>query len=197
MAIANPPYQRALDFAVALPLAALLVVPIAILLVAIRIETRGNPLFLQNRVGMGQRRFAIWKLRTMHVGTRQAASHEVGRATLTPLGARLRRLKLDELPQVFNVLAGHMSFIGPRPCLPVQEELIAERERRGLYALRPGVTGPAQLERLDMSQPVLLAAREAAYFGGERSFFDWRLLLATLLGQGRGDAVLDGAETET
>lgn len=188
MAIKEPSLQRAFDFALATPLALLIVPVTGLLVIAIWMETAGNPLFIQSRVGRDQRLFRIYKLRTMRIGTPDRASHEVGHATITRLGSLLRRLKLDELPQIFNVLAGDMSFIGPRPCLPSQVDLIDERARRGLYAIRPGITGPAQLEGIDMSQPKRLAAREEVYFAGKRSLFDWQLLWATVTGGGRGDA---------
>jgi O-antigen biosynthesis protein WbqP len=166
------------------------------LLAAIRLESPGAPLFVQRRVGRGQRPFAMLKLRTMRAGTANAASHEVGTATVTRLGALLRHLKLDELPQLWNVIAGDMSLVGPRPCLPNQPELVAARARRGLYAIRPGVTGPAQLAGIDMSDPERLAAYEEAYYGAPRAVADWPLLWRTLAGGGRGDAAAVVAASE-
>ncbi|WP_379548587.1 sugar transferase [Qipengyuania sp. DSG2-2] len=182
------PFQRLFDLLVAVPLA-LVVLPVCLLLlVAIRLETPGSPLFVQRRVGKGQAPFDMLKLRTMHTGTANVASHQVGAASITRLGALLRRLKLDELPQLWNVLAGHMSLVGPRPCLPGQAELVAERASRGLFALRPGVTGPAQIAGIDMSDPVRLATYEAEYFTVDRPLGDVRLIVSTALGGGRGDA---------
>ncbi len=128
------------------------------------------------------------KLRTMRQGTVHAASHEVGPASITRLGAVLRKLKLDELPQLWNVVVGDMGLIGPRPCLPSQEILVGERDRRGLFVLRPGITGPAQLAGVDMSEPARLAEVEAEYFERNRGFGDLSLLVQTLFGGGRGDA---------
>ena len=187
------PFQRLFDLLVAVPLAIVVLPVCLVLLLAIRLETPGSPLFVQTRVGRERREFAMLKLRTMQLGTANAASHEVGAASITRLGAWLRRLKLDELPQLWNVLAGHMSLVGPRPCLPSQSQLLAERSARGLFAIRPGVTGPAQLAGIDMSDPERLARYEAAYFTKDRPLGDVRLLLGTALGAGRGDAAAPGA----
>lgn len=188
MSIRPVSFQRPIDLAVAVPLMVLAFPVCALLLVLIRLETPGAPLFVQERVGKNQRIFRMLKLRTMREGTVHAASHEVGAATITRLGTVLRKLKLDELPQLWNVLTGDMGLVGPRPCLPNQTELVAERAKRGIYAIRPGVTGPAQLAGIDMSDPVRLAQVEAAYFEQEREFGDLSLLVRTLIGGGRGDA---------
>lgn len=188
MSIRAAPLQRAFDLALAIPAAVVAFVPCLVLLAAIRIESPGSPLFVQRRVGRGRRPFAMLKLRTMRAGTVSAASHEVGVASVTRLGALLRRLKLDELPQLWNVIVGDMSLVGPRPCLPNQTVLVEARDARGLYAIRPGVTGPAQLAGIDMSDPERLAAYEEAYYGAPRAVADWPLIVRTLAGGGRGDA---------
>lgn len=188
MAIRPVSFQRPIDLAVSLP-AVLVAFPLcALLLVLIRLESPGSPLFVQQRVGRNQRGFTMLKLRTMRQGTVHAASHEVGAASITRLGAVLRKLKLDELPQLWNVLTGDMALIGPRPCLPSQTELIGERDRKGLFVLRPGITGPAQIAGVDMSDPARLAEVEAEYFEQDRGFGDLSLLIRTFLGGGCGDA---------
>jgi len=128
------------------------------------------------------------KLRTMASGTGDRPSHQVGIAHVTRVGRILRKLKLDELPQLWNVLLGQMSLVGPRPCLPSQHELIAARAERGLFRLRPGVTGPAQLLGVDMSDPVRLAQTEAEYFRSSTLSGDLKILMRTAIGAGRGDA---------
>ncbi|NYI27465.1 sugar transferase [Sulfitobacter geojensis] len=158
-------------------------------LIAIRLESPGNPLFLQTRVGKNQRPFTLVKLRTMAAGTAHKGSHEVSAAQITRIGAFLRKTKIDELPQIWNVLMGDMSFVGPRPNLPNQSELIAERARRGVYDVRPGITGPAQLTGIDMSTPVELATADAAYIANQTFCEDLKLILQTGTGGGRGDAV--------
>lgn len=158
-------------------------------LIAIRLETSGAPLFLQTRLGKNQKPFKLLKLRTMAAGTANKGSHEISAAQITRVGHFLRRTKIDELPQIWNVLIGHMSFVGPRPCLPNQEELIAERAKRGVYDVRPGITGPAQLAGIDMSTPEKLAIADANYIATRSFGGDLRLILQTATGGGRGDAV--------
>jgi lipopolysaccharide/colanic/teichoic acid biosynthesis glycosyltransferase len=181
--------KRAFDFF----LAAAMAVPVGLvtlLLCAVSYrETGGQPLFLQTRVGRGQRPFTLVKLRTMAVGTANVASHEVNaEAVITPSGRWMRRFKLDELPQIWNVLLGDMSFVGPRPCLPNQHELIGERAARDVFAMRPGITGLAQVQGVDMSTPRQLAEIDARY-ASERTFIgDLKLLAQTFVGSGRGDA---------
>ena len=182
--------KRALDL-----LICLLLLPVAlplclILFLVIRLESRGSPLFVQHRVGRRLQPFRMLKLRTMYADTEHVASHHVGQDRITRFGRLLRRLKLDELPQLLNVLAGSMSLVGPRPCLPSQTELIEARRERGLFAFRPGVTGPAQVSGVDMSEPVRLAEVEAAYFHRATLAGDLGLMLKTVFGGGSVDAAL-------
>jgi O-antigen biosynthesis protein WbqP len=182
--------KRAIDFLVALTLAPVALLFCLVLVAAIRIDSPGPGLFVQTRVGRGGRTFRILKLRTMKHDTRDLPSHHVDANSLTRIGVYLRRTKLDELPQVWNVITGTMSFVGPRPCLRTQLELIEEREARGLLSLRPGITGPGQVAGVDMSEPSRLADLEAAYFGEANLQSDLALILRTVLGAGNGDAVL-------
>ncbi len=172
---------------------ALILLPFALFLclfaaIAIRFETPGNPFFLQYRVGQNQKVFTLCKLRSMASGTRHAGSHEIGEAHITKVGRFIRRVKFDELPQILNVLSGDMSFVGPRPCLPIQSELIQERSALRVFDVRPGITGPAQIRGIDMSTPKLLAETDAAYIR-DRSFVgDIKLIIQTAIGGGSGDA---------
>ncbi|MEF2072228.1 sugar transferase [Consotaella aegiceratis] len=156
---------------------------------AIRRETQGPGIFAQERVGRHRRSFVCYKLRTMARDTVSAPSHETPATSLTPLGRRLRATKLDELPQLWNVLKGDMSLVGPRPCLPIQTVLIEERDRLGALSVRPGITGLAQVQGVDMSDPVRLAAIDAEYVRTRSFIGDLRLLLATVAGRGQGDRV--------
>lgn len=124
------------------------------------LETR-SPLFTQTRVGRHQRPFKIIKFRTMRLGTLQTPSHLASSASITRLGMILRLTKVDELPQLWNVLLGQMSLVGPRPGLYSQHQLIKARASRGVYAARPGITGLAQINGIDMSTPELLAQTDA------------------------------------
>jgi O-antigen biosynthesis protein WbqP len=123
--------KRALDLVLAV-FGLLVAAPVMLIcLVAIRLTSPGPALLRQTRVGRYEQPFTCFKLRTMHADTRLAPSHETPATAVTPLGAWLRRLKLDELPQLWNVIRGEMSLVGPRPCLPAQKELIAARRERG------------------------------------------------------------------
>jgi lipopolysaccharide/colanic/teichoic acid biosynthesis glycosyltransferase len=180
--------KRLFDIGLALlllPLAVMLCLPVA---AAIRLETPGHPLFRQVRVGHRQTPFVLWKLRSMAKDTTCAGSHEVGAEALTGIGRLIRRCKIDELPQIWNVLRGDMSFVGPRPCLPSQSEVIAERAARGVFEMRPGITGLAQLRGVDMSTPRRLAQTDAAYLESPSFTGDLWLIFGTVAGRGQGDA---------
>lgn len=152
-------------------------------------ECRANPLFVQTRVGRNRQPFKLFKLRTMRPDVAEAASHEVSRSQILRCGHFLRGAKLDELPQILNVLNGTMSFVGPRPCLPSQDQLIAERTKLGVLTLLPGITGPSQIAGIDMSDPVRLARSDAEYLANRSTKLYLRCLKATFLGRGAGDAV--------
>lgn len=181
--------KRLADLTLAI-LGAPFAVPIVLLCaVAIRLSSPGPAIFRQVRVGRNETPFICYKLRTMYADTADAPSHETAASAVTPIGAWLRRLKLDELPQLWNIILGHMSFVGPRPCLPTQTELIAARRARNLHTLRPGITGVAQVAGIDMSDPERLAEADAAYLGDMSLWTDLKLIAATALGAGRGDRV--------
>mgnify|MGYP000418642030 CR=1 FL=1 len=159
-----------------------------LLLVAGWFDT-GSPIFTQQRVGRSGRLFTLIKFRTMSIATKSVATHEVDAAAITALGGFLRRTKLDELPQLFNVLKGDMSLVGPRPCLPSQQLLIQERERRGVLVVRPGITGLAQVNGIDMSEPVRLAEVDQQMLDALTIKAYFKYLLLTVLGRGAGDRV--------
>ena len=154
-------------------------------------DTR-SPLFRQQRVGRHQKPFTLVKFRTMQPDTASVATHLADASAVTPFGRFLRRTKLDELPQLWNVLKGEMSLVGPRPCLLNQEELIAERQKRGVFEVRPGITGLAQVNGIDMSEPARLAEMDERMI---RTFTlkDYvRYLVLTVAGKGSGDRVRSG-----
>lgn len=162
------------------------------LALAVRAGSPGPGLFAQTRLGRAERPFTCYKLRTMSVGTVSAGTHEVSAAAVTPLGRSLRRLKLDELPQLWNVLIGDMSLVGPRPGLPQQVELREARRARGLYAVRPGVTGPGQVAGVDMSEPERLAILDATFANRPTITAYIKYVLLTVVGRGQGDRILNG-----
>jgi len=164
--------------------------PVLLLICLLGLFDTGSPLFRQERVGRHQRPFTLVKFRTMRVGTASVASHLADGAAITRLGQFLRRTKLDELPQLWNVFWGDMSLVGPRPGLFNQEELLAAREQHGVFAARPGITGLAQVSGIDMSTPELLARTDAVMLAelGLRQYF--RYIFQTVFGAGQGDAAL-------
>ena len=181
--------MRIADILVGIAVLTLALPILAVLALVIRIDSAGPALFTQRRVGQHEKTFTLVKFRTMAVGTRQAGTHEVSRTSVTRIGAKLRHFKLDELPQAWNLLWGNMTLVGPRPCLLAQTALIEERRRRNVYALKPGLTGLAQVNGVDMSDPVRLAEIDAAYAASRAIQVDIALLSKTFLGKGSGDRV--------
>jgi len=161
--------------------------PLMIVLFVAALVDTGAPIFSQVRVGRYQRPFTLLKFRTMRQGTHSVPTHLVDPSAVTLLGSVLRRSKLDELPQLWNVLRGDMSLVGPRPCLSIQHALIAEREIRGVFAVRPGITGLAQVQGIDMSTPQTLAEADARMLENLDAAAYLGYLLQTLTGAGSGD----------
>lgn len=181
--------KRLFDLCLALALAGPALLMIMLAGCVIRIDSPGPVLFRQQRVGRNGKAFTMYKLRTMLRDTGDMPSHFASASQLTRAGRWLRRTKLDELPQLINVIRGDMSFVGPRPCLFSQQELILARHDRGLDSLRPGITGPAQIAGIDMSDPSRLAEADAGYLTPWRLSRDLALIWATATGRGQGDAV--------
>ncbi|MTI64689.1 sugar transferase [Methylophaga sp.] len=167
----------------------MLMLPILLIIAVLGLFDTGSPFFRQQRVGRYKKPFTLVKFRTMKVDTADMASHLASRSSITPLGSFLRRTKLDELPQLWNVLKGEMSLVGPRPCLYSQEELIYEREQRGVFNVRPGITGLAQINEIDMSTPKLLADTDAQMLANLRLESYFFFLFHTVIGKGTGDRV--------
>lgn len=161
-----------------------------LMLLIVGLFDTGSPIFLQERVGINLKPFHLMKFRSMHVNTKTVATHLVQVSAITKWGAILRKSKLDELPQLFNVLMGDMSFVGPRPNLFNQTELIEERSKRGVYAIRPGITGLAQINKIDMSTPKLLAETDAKMIQSFSIFKYFNCIIFTVLGKGSGDRVV-------
>ena len=131
--------------------------PLLILIFFIGLFDSGSPLFIQSRVGYNLKSFSLIKFRTMPAGVRSAGTHLIKNIKLSSFGYFLRRTKIDEIPQLLNVLLGDMSLVGPRPCLFNQRRLISERKKRGVFKVRPGITGLAAINGIYMKTPTLLA----------------------------------------
>lgn len=149
----------------------------------------GSPLFRQERVGRDQKPFSLVKFRTMRPDTASVATHLADASAVTPLGRFLRRSKLDELPQLWNVLKGEMSLVGPRPCLLNQIDVICERASLGVFDARPGITGLAQIQGIDMSTPKLLAETDARMLREMNVTAYFKYIAKTVSGSGGGDRI--------
>ena len=163
--------------------------PILLLLVLIGFFDTGSPIFRQQRLGRDQNPFTLIKFRTMRVDTASVATHLANASAITPFGHFLRRTKLDELPQLWNVLKGEMSLVGPRPGLPNQFELTAAREAHGVFKARPGITGLSQVNEIDMSTPEKLAESDARMIANMSVTNYFRYIIMTVLGKGSGDRI--------
>ncbi|MEZ8128754.1 sugar transferase [Enterovibrio norvegicus] len=163
--------------------------PVFVLIYIIGLFDTGQPIFKQVRVGKDRKLFVLYKFRTMSVDTASVASHLASSTSITKLGSFLRRTKLDELPQLINVFRGDMSLVGPRPNLDNQIELVELRDILGVYKVRPGITGLAQVNNIDMSQPKLLAETDAIMIRELTLKIYFKLIFSTVLGGGNGDAV--------
>lgn len=179
---------RFFDFIFSL-LGILVLLPIMMLLFIIGLFDTGSPLFFQRRVGKNKKSFTLIKFRTMRPQTQSVATHLVNKSAITSFGSFLRKSKLDELPQLINVFFGDMSLVGPRPNLFNQVELIEERDKRGIYIVRPGITGLAQIKEIDMSTPKLLAETDLKMIQEFTLLRYFSFILATVSGKGAGDRV--------
>ena len=156
---------------------------------AVKLTSPGPGIFTQQRVGKGGLPFTCYKFRTMSLGTKEAGTHEVTPDSVTAVGRFLRKTKIDELPQVWNILRNELSLIGPRPCLPVQRELVMARSDLGVLDEIGGITGWAQIQNVDMSDPDRLAKLDAEYLALRTIPLDLKIILATAIGRGQGDKV--------
>ena len=167
----------------------LLLSPILFTLIIIGYFDTGSPIFRQERVGKYKKPFRLMKFRSMNINAPSVATHLASRSSITPFGSFLRKSKLDELPQLWNVLMGDMSLVGPRPNLFNQEELIKERDTRGVYSIRPGITGLAQINKIDMSTPKLLAEIDAQMIKHLNVWYYFKYIFLTVFGKGFGDRI--------
>lgn len=175
--------KRLFDIALALLAMLVLALPILVVAMLVRLTSAGPALYWSDRVGAHNRIFRMPKFRTMRIGTPAVATHLLSNpdAYLTPIGGFLRRTSLDELPQLWSILKGDMSFVGPRPALFNQDDLVALRTERGLERMVPGLTGWAQINgRDDLPIPVKVEY-DAEYLRCQSFWFDLKILGLTAL----------------
>lgn len=163
--------------------------PILVIVTIIGYFDTRSPIFIQERLGKNKQPFKLIKFRTMTVDTKSVATHLARSDSITKVGTFLRKTKIDELPQLINVLKGEMSFVGPRPNLFNQDELIAERDIRGVYDVLPGITGLAQINTIDMSTPVLLAETDKKMIDTLTICQYFKYIFQTIKGKGSGDRI--------
>ncbi|CAM3071794.1 sugar transferase [Vibrio rarus] len=179
---------RILDFLFAF-FGLLILFPILIIVTIIGYFDTGSPVFIQTRMGKNKKPFTLIKFRTMGVDTKSVASHLASSASITPFGHFLRKTKLDELPQLINVIQGQMSLVGPRPNLMNQLDLIEVRDAHGVYDVLPGITGLSQVNNIDMSTPELLAKTDKTMIDNMKLTTYFELILKTVTGKGSGDTI--------
>ena len=167
----------------------LLTLPVLLVISTLGFFDTGSPIFRQERVGRDKIPFILFKFRTMTKDTVSVASHLASSSSITRLGKILRKTKLDELPQLWNVLIGDMSLVGPRPNLFNQHKLIKARDTLGVYLVRPGITGLAQVNNIDMSMPKLLAKKDAEMISTMSVPNYFKYIFFTISGKGQGDRV--------
>jgi lipopolysaccharide/colanic/teichoic acid biosynthesis glycosyltransferase len=182
-------FTSVVDFSVALVLVLLFWWVFLIVALIVKLDSEGPALIRQRRVGKDGKIFKCWKFRTMYANTEPKGTHDVSAKSVTKVGRVLRRTKLDELPQVLNIIRGEMSLVGPRPCLPVQGEVIKEREVKGVFSVLPGITGLSQIKGIDMSNPKLLAQFDARYLALRSIPLYLKILFLTVRGRGQGDRI--------
>lgn len=175
--------KRIFDLLLALVAALFLLIPLVLVALAVKLTSRGPALYWSDRVGRGNKIFKMPKFRSMRVGTPAVATHLLGNpeAHLTPIGSFIRKSSLDELPQLWSILVGDMSFVGPRPALFNQDDLVALRTQYGVHDLVPGLTGWAQVngrDELPIPEKVTL---DEFYLRNKSIWFDVRILWLTFI----------------
>ncbi len=188
--------KRFLDIVFSSALLFFLLLPIFIIAVIIRSESRGNAIFKQNRIGRGGRVFVCYKFRTMQITAPKAmsaAEFKDREKYITRVGAFLRRTSLDEIPQLFNVLKGNMSLIGPRPLICEEQDIHKERMDKGVYALRPGITGMAQISGRNLLGDDEKLSKDMYYLENVKLWLDIKILLRTVSKVFKGEGIVNEA----
>ena len=191
--------KRVFDFILSLLGIIVLALPMLIIAIVIKCDSKGPVFFKQKRVGKNKKTFTILKFRTMRTDTPpDAPTHELSdpKKWITKSGAFLRKTSLDELPQIFNIFVGQMAVIGPRPALWNQDDLIAERDKYGANALRPGLTGWAQINGRDELEIDVKAKLDGEYVQKLSFWFDCKCFFGTIASVLKHDGVVEGGTGE-
>ena len=188
--------KRLFDIVLSICAIALLALPMLIIIIAIKTDDPGPAIFTQKRVGKNKKLFRLYKFRSMKVDTPDIPTHmlEHPEQYVSRIGRVLRRTSLDDLPQLFNILSGKMSFIGPRPALWNQDDLVAERDKYGANDVLPGLSGWAQINGRDELEIPAKAALDGEYVKKMSFFFDCRCFFGTFVKVLRAEGVVEGAE---
>lgn len=192
-------FKRIVDFVLALVGSMVLSWLYLLIAVLIKIDSRGPVLFKQRRVGKNKKEFSIFKFRTMYIDTpKDMPTHMLQNpdACITKVGKFLRKTSLDEIPQIWNILFGSMSIIGPRPALWNQTDLIAERDKYGANDVRPGLTGLAQISGRDELEIDVKARLDGEYVSNITFWGDIKLFFGTILSVLKSDGVVEGGTGE-
>ena len=192
-------FKRLFDIICSLIAIVLLALPMLVVAIAIKVDSKGPVFFKQDRIGKNKKIFKILKFRSMYVDTDpNAPTHQLGNATthITKVGAFIRKTSLDELPQLFNILIGQMSFVGPRPALWNQYDLIAERDKYFANDVKPGLTGLAQISGRDELEIQEKAKFDGDYIKKRGFFYDFGLIIKTFFSVFKHEGVVEGGTGE-
>ena len=192
-------FKRLIDFVLSFVGIIFLTLPMLVIAIAIKIDSKGPVFFKQKRIGIHKTYFNILKFRTMRIDTpHDAPTHELQdpKKWITKVGGFLRKTSLDELPQIFNIFVGQMSIIGPRPALWNQDDLVAERDKYGANDVKPGLTGWAQINGRDELEIPVKAKLDGEYVERQSFFFDCRCFFGTFLSVLKSDGVVEGGTGE-
>ena len=192
-------FKRVFDIFCSFLAIILLALPMLIVAIAIKIDSKGPVFFKQDRIGKKKKIFKILKLRSMYVDTDpNAPTHQLGNATshITKVGKFIRKTSIDELPQLFNIFIGQMSFVGPRPALWNQDDLVAERDKYHANDIKPGLTGLAQISGRDELEISVKAKFDGEYVQKRGFFYDIGLLFKTFFSVFKHEGVVEGGTGE-
>lgn len=192
-------FKRLIDFLLSLIGSIVLAFPMLLIAIAIKLDSKGPVFFKQKRIGIHKKTFTILKFRTMRIDTpHDAPTHELAdpKQWITKVGGLLRKTSLDELPQIFNILSGKMSIIGPRPALWNQDDLVAERDKYGANDVKPGLTGWAQINGRDELEIPVKAKLDGEYVQKMSFFFDVKCFFGTIFSVLKRDGVVEGGTGE-